>query len=106
MQKRNGVASFRLMAYSNGRKFPAEKISYLIGMKDDSPFVFAGLWEGWKDPENGDWLHTCTIITGEPNEFVRRYTPGCRLSYQKSITILGYPVKAERRSWSLSRQTK
>ena len=40
-------------------------------MKDDSPFVFAGLWEGWKDPANGEWLHTCTIITGEPNEFVR-----------------------------------
>ena len=40
-------------------------------MKDDSPFVFAGLWEGWKDPANDQWLHTCTIITGEPNEFVR-----------------------------------
>jgi putative SOS response-associated peptidase YedK len=41
-------------------------------MKDDSPFVFAGLWEGWKDPANGEWLHTCTIITGEPNESVRQ----------------------------------
>jgi putative SOS response-associated peptidase YedK len=30
------------------------------------------LWEGWKDPANGEWLHTCTIITGEPNEFVRQ----------------------------------
>ena len=40
-------------------------------MKDDSPFVFAGLWEGWKDPANGEWLRTCTIITGEPNEFIR-----------------------------------
>jgi putative SOS response-associated peptidase YedK len=29
------------------------------------------LWEGWKDPANGEWLRTCTIITGEPNEFVR-----------------------------------
>ena len=33
--------------------------------------MFAGLWEGWKDPANDEWLHTCTIITGEPNEFVR-----------------------------------
>ena len=40
-------------------------------MKDDSPFVFAGLWEGWKDLANGEWLQTCTTITGEPNEFVR-----------------------------------
>jgi hypothetical protein len=29
-------------------------------MKDDSPFVFAGLWEGWKDPAKDDWVHTCT----------------------------------------------
>src|ERR1700686_989226 len=36
------------------------------------PFVFAGSWEGWKDPANDEWLHTCTIITGEPNEFVRQ----------------------------------
>jgi putative SOS response-associated peptidase YedK len=41
-------------------------------MTDGSPFVFAGLWEGWKDPANDQWLHTCTIITGEPNEFVRK----------------------------------
>jgi hypothetical protein len=40
-------------------------------LKDNSPFVFAGLWEGWKDPVNDEWLHTSTIITGEPNEFVR-----------------------------------
>jgi putative SOS response-associated peptidase YedK len=39
-------------------------------MKDDSPFVFAGLWEGWKDPANDEWIRTCTIITGEPNKFV------------------------------------
>ena len=25
----------------------------------------------WKDPAKGEWLRTCTIITGEPNEFVR-----------------------------------
>jgi putative SOS response-associated peptidase YedK len=46
------------------------KIPYSIGMKDDSPFVFAGLWEGWKDPATDEWLRTCTIITGEPNELV------------------------------------
>ena len=46
------------------------KIPYSIGMKNDSPFVFAGLWEGWKDPATDGWLRTCTIITGEPNELV------------------------------------
>jgi hypothetical protein len=34
-------------------------------MKDGRPFTFAGLWEGWKDPESGEWLRTCTIITGD-----------------------------------------
>jgi putative SOS response-associated peptidase YedK len=53
------------------RKVPGGKIPYSIGMKDDSPFVFAGLWEGWKDPANDEWLPTCTIITSEPNEIVR-----------------------------------
>ena len=53
------------------KKVPGGKIPYSISMKDDSPFVFAGLWEGWKDPLNCGWLHTCTIITGEPNESVR-----------------------------------
>jgi putative SOS response-associated peptidase YedK len=46
------------------------KIPCSIGMKDDSPFVFAGLWEGWRNPETDEWLRTCTIITGEPNELV------------------------------------
>jgi len=39
-------------------------------MKDDSPFVFAGLWEGWQSPKTQERLRTCTIITGEPDELV------------------------------------
>jgi hypothetical protein len=31
------------------------KIPYSIGMKDDSPFILAGLWEGWKDPATDEW---------------------------------------------------
>ncbi len=47
------------------------KAPYAIGMKDDSLFVFAGLWEGWKPPGSEEWIRTCTIITGEPNDMVR-----------------------------------
>ena len=32
------------------KKVLGGKIPYSISMKDDSPFVFAGLWEGWNDP--------------------------------------------------------
>jgi putative SOS response-associated peptidase YedK len=44
-------------------------------MKDGGPFTFAGLWEGWKDPQTDEWLRTCTIITGEPNELVAQIHP-------------------------------
>ena len=47
------------------------KLPFAIAMKDGHPFTFAGLWENWKDPESGEWLGTCTIITGEANELVR-----------------------------------
>ena len=30
--------------------------------------MFAGLWEGWKAPDSEIWLHTFTIITGEPGK--------------------------------------
>ena len=39
-------------------------------MKDGSPFVFAGLWDGWQNPVTKEWLRTCVIITGEPNDLV------------------------------------
>jgi putative SOS response-associated peptidase YedK len=52
------------------KKVIGGKIPYSIEMKDSSPFVFAGLWEGWQNPETQEWLRTCTIITGRPNELV------------------------------------
>ena len=52
------------------RTIGGAKIPFSIGRKYDRPFAFAGLWEGWKDPATGDWLRTCTIITGDPNELV------------------------------------
>jgi putative SOS response-associated peptidase YedK len=54
------------------QKVVGGKIPFSIGMKDNAPFVFAGLWEGWKDLATQVWLRTCTIITGEPNELVAR----------------------------------
>jgi hypothetical protein len=79
-------------------KIPGGKIPYSIGMKDDSPFVFAGLWEGWKDPANGEMdshLHnnhrrTQTSLCG-------RFILGCRSYCRKRITILGYPVRQGKR---------
>ena len=41
-------------------------------MKDGPPFAFAGLWDGWQNPNTKEWLRTCVIITSEPNELVSR----------------------------------
>jgi putative SOS response-associated peptidase YedK len=30
----------------------------------------AGLWDAWKDPSNGHWLQSYTIITTDPNELM------------------------------------
>jgi putative SOS response-associated peptidase YedK len=47
----------------NGSKQP-----YLIHLKDDRPFAFAGLWDRWhkgKEP-----IESCTILTTDANELV------------------------------------
>jgi len=38
------------------RKVLGGKIPYNIQMKNGRPFVFAGLWEGWKPPQAEDWI--------------------------------------------------
>src|SRR5262249_45431006 len=41
------------------------KQPYLIHMKNDSPFAFAGLWERWRRGEKE--IQSCSIIVTEPN---------------------------------------
>ena len=45
------------------------KIPMRIKMKNDELFAMAGLWESWKD-DKGDLVHTCTILTTEPNDLM------------------------------------
>jgi putative SOS response-associated peptidase YedK len=44
------------------------KQPYAFSMRDGEPFAFAGLWDAWKDPDQGGWLQSFTIITTTPNE--------------------------------------
>jgi putative SOS response-associated peptidase YedK len=46
------------------------KKPFYFSLKSGQPFGFAGLYETWMSPER-EPLHTCTIITTEPNELVR-----------------------------------
>ena len=42
------------------------KQPYCFEVNEGILFAFAGLWEGWKDP-NGTSIKTCTILTTTPN---------------------------------------
>lgn len=46
-----------------------EKQPYNLGMADDLPFAFAGLWERWRDQDDKT-IETCTILTTKPNSLV------------------------------------
>ena len=71
---RNAFKSRRCLVVADGfyewQKTDAKtKQPYLIHMKDDRPFAFAGLWEHW---DHGDKpIESCTIITTEANELMR-----------------------------------
>lgn len=46
------------------------KLPHYIYRSDGRPLALAGLWSTWKDPESGERLRTCTILTGKPNDLV------------------------------------
>ncbi len=48
------------------------KDSLVYRIKDDAPFVFAGLDDTWKDPEDGTIHRTCTIVTTEANPLMEK----------------------------------
>src|SRR5258708_3591699 len=47
------------------------KQPFHFGMKDDSLFAFAGIWEQWKSSDGeAAVMETCAILTTTPNELV------------------------------------
>ena len=47
------------------------KQPYRIALEDGGPFAFAGLWARWRDPREGAWVETCTIVTTGANTLLR-----------------------------------
>ena len=52
------------------KKTGGNKQPYYIGMTDEKPFAFAGLWDEWTNPE-GEIIESCTLLTTTPNELVK-----------------------------------
>lgn len=44
-----------------------EEIPYAFDLTNDEMMAFAGLWDAWKNPENGQWMQSYTIITTDAN---------------------------------------
>jgi putative SOS response-associated peptidase YedK len=72
---RNLVAQRRCLIPADGfyewRREGNRKVPVWIHLKKKEPFAFAGLWDSWRNPQEGDVLNTFTIITTEPNSLLR-----------------------------------
>ena len=56
--------------YEWGRRAGGGKQPFFFFAKSGAPLALAGLWEGWKDPQTGEWLRTFTLLTCAPNALI------------------------------------
>jgi putative SOS response-associated peptidase YedK len=76
------------------------KQPYAIVPKGEQLFAFAGLWENWRDKAGGEsveWIRTCAIVTGEPDELMAPI-------HNRMPVIL--PRKRGVNGWAKSRRAK
>jgi putative SOS response-associated peptidase YedK len=52
------------------RKESKRRVPMRFKLRSGEPFVFAGLWDSWRQPD-GNLVRTYTIITTEPNDVLR-----------------------------------
>jgi len=52
-----------------------KKQPYWIGLKDKSVFAMAGLYENWVDPQTGESIESCTIVTREALSNIKHIHP-------------------------------
>jgi putative SOS response-associated peptidase YedK len=53
------------------KKLDGGKQPHFIHLCDEEPFAFAGLWELWTNPNDGEVIESCTIVTTEANALMR-----------------------------------
>ena len=71
---RNAFRSRRCLIASDGfiewqKKSDGTKQPYFIGLADQKPFAFAGIWERWE--REGQILESCAIIVTQANDLMK-----------------------------------
>src|SRR4029453_9836041 len=61
----------RLNQRAKRRREGKRKIPMWIQLKNREPFVLPGLWDCWRDRDDGGELYTFTIITTRPNALLK-----------------------------------
>ena len=54
----------------SGDQKKIKKNRYLIQKDDKKLFAFAGIWDSWKNKENGEVINSFSIITQKANKFM------------------------------------
>lgn len=49
-----------------------DKYPYFISVKDKNYFYMAGLWQPWTDPDTGEYVETCAIVTTKANQLMEQ----------------------------------
>jgi putative SOS response-associated peptidase YedK len=44
------------------------KIPHYFFLESHAPMALAGIWANWKDPDTGEWVRTCSVVTTGPNK--------------------------------------
>jgi len=55
--------------YYEWQKTDNGKQPYYITLRQDEPFMFAGLWEKWKPKDGAEPIETCCIMTTDANAY-------------------------------------
>jgi len=71
---RDSFVSRRCLIPADGffewKKMTKGKLPHYIFRTDGGPLAIAGLWASWRDPETGERVASCTIVTTEPNQLL------------------------------------
>ena len=72
---------------------------YYVTMADRRPMGFAGIWASWRDPDSGEWMRSCAIITTRANEALSSIHTRMPVILEPHGGICGWTATSDHPSW-------